>query len=458
MESYSINLIIATYGGKYGIEKKENYLKKNLQIINIFNPNITQITILKPKINNNHKEIIGYYDFNDINLSNIKNKIKIYDCENIGISYGQYFIGISKDKIFDYYILIEDDYTIFDSVFEKEFIKEFKKYEVDSLLCSFIYKNRNWDIIEYSKNINENINNINLLSDKLIKYDMQNIKCNIPDFSLCLLSKYTVEKIFNKFGSIEHIIDIFNINLEKIWLHQIIFGYILNASGVNINDITNTHLNIFYHTENNKISICNFENYVSNWKQRHYQGEKLKNPLFIPIQMLNTSIYLNDINDMKKYLHDENKFIEKLNQLNLLNNLTIRKIEFDDYNKGYIELMYEFTNFKYSISKEDFIKYINTNNSKILIIFSENEKRIIGAGTIFKIEKLHNNPIGQIEDIIISQNYRNMGLGKTIIEKLIEIGKNEFKCYKIILNCLEKNIGFYEKCGFINVGVEMKLI
>jgi glucosamine-phosphate N-acetyltransferase len=136
-----------------------------------------------------------------------------------------------------------------------------------------------------------------------------------------------------------------------------------------------------------------------------------------------------------------------------------RNIEYDDFDKGYIELMLEFTNYNYPITKEKFINFIDTQqNYKIIVIYSEIEKRIIGAGTIIIIHKIHNNPIGQIGDVIISEKHRKNGFGKQIIEKLVDIGKNEYKCYKIILNCLEKNIKFYENCGFINVGLEMKLL
>ena len=142
-----------------------------------------------------------------------------------------------------------------------------------------------------------------------------------------------------------------------------------------------------------------------------------------------------------------------------INNFIFRNIEYDDFEKGYIDLMYEFTNYNYQITRDEFINFIDTHdNYRIVVIYSEIEKRIIGAGTIIIVHKIHNNPIGQIEDVIISEKYRKNGLGKQVIEKLIDIGKNEFKCYKIILNCLEKNIKFYENCGFIEVGVEMKLL
>jgi glucosamine-phosphate N-acetyltransferase len=455
----SINLIIATYAGKYNSEVKNNLLKINLKILNSIKMNISRITIMKPKINVEHEEITGYYDFSSINIDNIRDKIVICECENIGISYGQFFAGISKDMIFDYYIFIEDDYTVFDDYFEENLINELDKNEKDSLLCSFIYKKRFWDIINYSHKIGENIDNINILYNKLEKYNLNNIRCTIPDFSLCILSNKTLEKILNKFVNFDNILDIFDIKFTNIWLHQILFGYILYAANIKIYDLSSNYLNIFYHTSSKKISTCNFKNYVTNWMEKPYLNEKFKLPIFIPVQIIDDNIFSSDLLEMNKYIKDENKFNKRLQYLINIGNFTLRNIEYDDYDKGYMDLMFEFTNYNYPITKENFINFIITNpNNKIIVIYSEKEKRIIGAGTIMIVHKIHNNPIGQIEDIIISEKYRKNGLGKQIIEKLIDIGKNEYKCYKIILNCLQKNIKFYENCGFINVGVEMKLL
>jgi hypothetical protein len=306
MKLPKINLIIATYAGKYNSEPKDNILKLSLKILNKLNPLIDRITIMKPKINVNHKEIYGYYDFNNINLDNIINKIKIIECNNIGISYGQFFNGIYNDLSFDYYILIEDDYVIFKDNFQNEFIEEFKKNENDSLLCSFIYKNKYWDIIPYSESIGENNNNINLLREKLIKYNID-IKCDIPDFSLCLLSKYTVNKIINKYN-LNQISDIFDINFEKIWIHQILFGYIINSCNIKIYDLTNSHINIFYHTANRSLSLLNFG----------MDNKKYKSPLFIPIQVLDNSKYFDSINNLQIYVETKNFFFEYLNNINYL--------------------------------------------------------------------------------------------------------------------------------------------
>ena len=118
--------------------------------------------------------------------------------------------------------------------------------------------------------------------------------------------------------------------------------------------------------------------------------------------------------------------------------------------------MFEFTNYKKNVTIEDFKNYINQKTKLRIIILKNKENKIIGAGTIVNIEKLHNNSIGQIEDVIISEKYRGNGLGKLIIEKLIVVGLNDFRCYKVILNCLDKNIDFYKKCNFTISGVQMR--
>jgi glucosamine-phosphate N-acetyltransferase len=148
----------------------------------------------------------------------------------------------------------------------------------------------------------------------------------------------------------------------------------------------------------------------------------------------------------------ENKNIEE--------NFIFREIIDNDFNNGYLKLLFEFTNYEHqnneTVFKNYLVKMKNNNFNKIIVITTKTDSKIIGAGTIFKLDKLHNNPIGQIEDIIITDSFRGYGLGKLLIKKLVNIGLNEFNCYKIILNCLPKNIEFYKKCNFIEVGIEMK--
>ena len=141
-------------------------------------------------------------------------------------------------------------------------------------------------------------------------------------------------------------------------------------------------------------------------------------------------------------------------------NIVIRSIVQDDYS-DYLTLMREFHGYNYEITYDNFCKkmqsMVDNDFCNILVIYSNIERKLLGAGSIYKLVKLHNNSVGQIEDIIITEKYRGFGYGKMLIEKLCHIGLHKFNCYKIILNCLDKNIKFYEKCDFIVAGVEMKL-
>ena len=130
----------------------------------------------------------------------------------------------------------------------------------------------------------------------------------------------------------------------------------------------------------------------------------------------------------------------------------------DDYDSGYLELMQDFSNYKKDVSREAFEKYVANCSDRRIMVLRNTEQKIIGAGTIFKIEKLHNNAIGQIEDVMIDEQYRGKGLGKFIVECLTHIGLDDFQCYKVTLNCLEKNVGFYDKCDFQIAGQQMKWV
>ena len=54
--------------------------------------------------------------------------------------------------------------------------------------------------------------------------------------------------------------------------------------------------------------------------------------------------------------------------------------------------------------------------------------------------------VGHIEDIAVTESRRRQGLGKTLIQTLLNISQEQ-KCYKVILDCRDTVKGFYEKCG-----------
>tara|TARA_B110000093_G_scaffold54366_1_gene58530 strand:- start:18 stop:314 length:297 start_codon:yes stop_codon:yes gene_type:complete len=89
---------------------------------------------------------------------------------------------------------------------------------------------------------------------------------------------------------------------------------------------------------------------------------------------------------------------------------------------------------------------------------NKNTTIIIGSVTIFIETKLIHNfgKVAHVEDVIVDNTCRGKGLGKMLVQKCIDYAQKH-DCYKIILNCSDENIPFYEKCGFSKKENEMAL-
>lgn len=141
-------------------------------------------------------------------------------------------------------------------------------------------------------------------------------------------------------------------------------------------------------------------------------------------------------------------------------NKEIRKLKKEDYN-NFLVLINNLQNTE--LTKEQFEKiflYIeNTNMMEIWVIEEQNNNGIsslVGSGTIIYEQKfIHNGgKVAHIEDIVICSSKRNSGLGKKLIEFLLNKSYQN-NCYKTILNCDEKICDFYKKCGLLKKNVQM---
>ncbi|WWC91343.1 uncharacterized protein L201_006286 [Kwoniella dendrophila CBS 6074] len=85
----------------------------------------------------------------------------------------------------------------------------------------------------------------------------------------------------------------------------------------------------------------------------------------------------------------------------------------------------------------------------IIVIVNVSTDKIVGSGSLIVERKFLRSAglVGHIEDIAVSKAVQGKKLGLRIINALEEIGAAR-GCYKIILDCSDKNIPFYEKCGF----------
>jgi glucosamine-phosphate N-acetyltransferase len=75
--------------------------------------------------------------------------------------------------------------------------------------------------------------------------------------------------------------------------------------------------------------------------------------------------------------------------------------------------------------------------------------KVVGTASLLIEPKfIHNGGVtGHIEDVAVHPECQGRGIGAVLVERLLEESRKE-GCYKVILDCAEKVIPFYEKLGF----------
>lgn len=135
----------------------------------------------------------------------------------------------------------------------------------------------------------------------------------------------------------------------------------------------------------------------------------------------------------------------------------ISYLKYQDYNNNYLNLLKQLTSIDPDkICYDDFCKFVdNLNNNHIIkVIRRTDNNQVVGSITVLIEEKLIHNfgKVAHIEDVVVDESMRGFGMGK----KLLEIAEIECDdCYKIILDCSNENVKFYEKCGYEWKGNEM---
>ena len=121
----------------------------------------------------------------------------------------------------------------------------------------------------------------------------------------------------------------------------------------------------------------------------------------------------------------------------------IRPIDYTDYN-NFIKLI------NINITKDVYNLFIsNLNPDRHIIVLYEKDNEIIGTGSLLIEPKLTYNIsyLGHIENIFVGEQYRNKGIGKQLVNYLVNYSRKKL-CYRIDLACEDKLIGLYKGVGF----------
>jgi glucosamine-phosphate N-acetyltransferase len=131
----------------------------------------------------------------------------------------------------------------------------------------------------------------------------------------------------------------------------------------------------------------------------------------------------------------------------------IKELTKDDLNNDFKGFFTTLGNMKavgnISLDKaKDILKKINLIDGHIFVAIN-NKNKIIGTGTVLIEPKFisEGGIAAHIEDFATNKKYERNGIGRSIIKEIINYSKKR-NCYKIILDCSEDNVNFYNKFGF----------
>jgi glucosamine-phosphate N-acetyltransferase len=142
-------------------------------------------------------------------------------------------------------------------------------------------------------------------------------------------------------------------------------------------------------------------------------------------------------------------------------NFTVREIKKSDIQRGFFETLSNLSQvgqITQDIERATKLLHEMEENKLYKIFVAESENgQIIGSITLLVEQKfIHDGgKVGHIEDVVTRKEFSGKGVGSALVQKCIDVAKDE-KCYKVILDCSDNNVPFYEKAGFKKHEVSMR--
>lgn len=128
--------------------------------------------------------------------------------------------------------------------------------------------------------------------------------------------------------------------------------------------------------------------------------------------------------------------------------IEVRQMFATDLQRGFLECLGAFSPLQMT-EDEAIAVFQHRLRARISTFVALESGRVIGTAALYLEPKfLHDGGlVGHIEDVAVHPDLQGRGIGGMIVGHLIEICR-EHGCYKVILDCSESLIPYYEKLGF----------
>lgn len=99
---------------------------------------------------------------------------------------------------------------------------------------------------------------------------------------------------------------------------------------------------------------------------------------------------------------------------------------------------------------------MRTAGTVTLVAEDVGSRQLLATGSLHVLAKFVRGcaRVGQIEDVVVDPRARRRGLGQELVRRLVQLA-HERGCYKVMLNCSDRRVGWYEQCGLQCKEVQM---
>ncbi|XP_005986542.1 glucosamine 6-phosphate N-acetyltransferase isoform X2 [Latimeria chalumnae] len=146
-------------------------------------------------------------------------------------------------------------------------------------------------------------------------------------------------------------------------------------------------------------------------------------------------------------------FSPSISPLNPGDGLVLRPLCTADLNRGFFKVLSQLTKAG-DVAPEQFIKKFEhmkeAGDYYAVVVEDTTLGQIVATATLIIEHKFIHSCAkrGRIEEVVVSDECRGKQLGKLLMSTLTLLSK-KLDCYKITLECLPKNVAFYQKFGYL---------
>lgn len=104
------------------------------------------------------------------------------------------------------------------------------------------------------------------------------------------------------------------------------------------------------------------------------------------------------------------------------------------------------------------LKKICKNPNHFIFVALEDHNVVVGSITLIVEQKfIHDGGlVGHIEDVVVRRGFERRGIDRQLVAEAVDCARTS-GCYKVIFDCDRSHVALYEKYGFREHEIEMRM-